>query len=128
METSLTEYPERRRWRRLRSITEHAIVRARVRPGLEVVLLDISARGVRLQTKHRLLPGTYVDLLLSGRSETTVVRGRVLRCTVFRLQPYGVAYRGAIAFAPTVPWLAEISREPCVADDGARVGTTLTSR
>jgi len=127
MAASLTEYPERRRWRRLRSITEHAILRAQVRPGLDVVLLDISARGARLETKHRLLPGAYVDVLLSGPTETTVVRGQVLRCVVACLRPCGVAYRGAIVFEPTVPWLAEVGVEPCNAGYGTRVEMTQTS-
>lgn len=128
METSLTEYPERRHWRRLRSITEHAIVRAQVRPGLDVVLLDISARGAHLETRHRLLPGTYVDVLLSGRTETTVVRGRVLRCVVVCLRPHGVAYRGAIVFEPMIPGWTDVSSEPSVADSTGRVGVTPTSR
>ena len=100
------QYPERRRWRRLRSIGEHGILRVQIRPGLDVVLLDISARGAHVETRHRLPPGVSVDVLLAGHSDTTVVRGQVLRCGVVYLDRLGVSYRGAIAFERTAFWPA----------------------
>ena len=95
MQTVVTD---RRRARRRRTVEEHGIVSARVRPGHEVELIDISAGGALIECRRRLLPGAMIELSLSSGERCTTVRGRVLRCAVVRVKPTAVSYRGAIGF------------------------------
>jgi hypothetical protein len=106
---------ERRHSSRLQE-SEHGIVRARVRPGHEVSVIDASAGGLLIETDRRLLPGAAIDLHLSTAGGTTTVRGCVLRCAVSGLRPAGVFYRGAIGFERHVSCLAR------AADSQALVG------
>jgi hypothetical protein len=98
---------DRRRTPRHARPEEHGILSARVRPGHDVSVVDVSAGGVLIETRHRLMPGTSVDLHLRNDEQTELVRGRVLRCAVARLRPNAVCYRGAIAFDRHLPWFVE---------------------
>ncbi|MCC7417176.1 MAG: PilZ domain-containing protein [Acidobacteria bacterium] len=93
---------ERRRSSRRTGVGSHGIVAARVRPGHAASVIDISAEGVLLETAHRLLPGTDIEVQLETSSSRMSVRGRVLRCSVSALQPC-VRYRGAIGFDRALP-------------------------
>jgi len=84
--------------------TNHDIVSARVRPGRQVAVIDISSGGALIETHHRLLPGTSVELHVEQSDRRITLRGRVLRCAVSRVQPSAVSYRGAIAFDRHLPW------------------------
>jgi PilZ domain len=96
---------ERRASRRARTIAEHGIARARVRPGREATVLDVSSGGIFLETLHRLLPGTTIDLQLTLADRCTSIRGRVLRSAVACLRFGRVLYCGAIAFErPLAPF------------------------
>jgi len=104
---------ERRRNPRQAQPEDHRIVAARVRPGYEVSVVNVSAGGVLIESSCRLLPGTSVDLHLrqqaaaEGKSDTPqseTVRGRVLRCAICRLHSNAVCYRGAIEFDRHLPW------------------------
>ena len=99
--------PNRRRTRRLRQIAEHGIVSARVQPGHRARLIDVSAEGALIETSHRLLPGTCVELHVDADSRRTSIRGRVLRCAVVRVRPTFVCYEGAIAFDQQLPWFVD---------------------
>ena len=98
---------ERRAAPRRRTIREHGIERARVRPGREAAIIDISTGGIFIETRHRLLPGTTIELLLMLADRCTSVRGCVLRSTVACLRHGRVLYRGAIAFERPLPPFAE---------------------
>ena len=98
---------DRRRTRRRRSVEEHGIVAARVRPGHEVSLVDVSAGGALVETDHRLLPGTSVELQLKTENRRAIVRGSVLRCAIVRLRPSSVCYRGAVGFDGHLPWFVD---------------------
>jgi hypothetical protein len=74
------------------------------------MLIDISSGGALIETGHRLLPGTSVELLLERHHYRASVRGRVLRCSVVRLHPSSVCYRGAIGFDRSLPWFVEPDR------------------
>jgi hypothetical protein len=100
----MTERSERRRTRRRQSVDEHGIVRARVRPGYEVVLVDVSAGGALVETARRLFPGSLIELQLSSAARSASVRGRVIRCTVSRVKAASVRYRGAIRFDRELSW------------------------
>ena len=98
---------DRRQARRLSQGEDHGIVSARVRPGHRAKVIDVSAGGALIETPHRLLPGTAVELHVETRSHRTNVRGRVLRCAVVIVRPSWVCYRGAIGFDRHLPWLAD---------------------
>jgi hypothetical protein len=95
---------DRRRTPRHRRVEQHGIVSAKVRPGRHASVVDVSAGGALVETTHRLLPGTAVELQLETSVERATVRGRVLRCTVAGLHPTSVCYRGAIGFDRHLPW------------------------
>lgn len=101
----MTTPPDRRQTRRHLDADEHGVVSARVRPGHRAKLIDISAGGALIETSHRLLPGTSVELHVETRSHRTNVRGRVLRCAIVLVRPSWVCYRGAIGFDRHLPWL-----------------------
>jgi hypothetical protein len=99
--------PNRRQTRRRRHIDEHGIVSTRVRPGHRARLIDVSAGGALIETSHRLLPGTSVELQIETDSRRASVRGRVLRSAVVRVRPTFVCYEGAIGFDQHLPWLVD---------------------
>ena len=101
----MTAPPDRRQTRRHLDADEHGVVSTRVRPGHRAKLIDISAGGALIETTHRLLPGTCVELHVETRSHRTNVRGRVLRCAIVLVRPSWVCYRGAIGFDRHLPWL-----------------------
>jgi hypothetical protein len=103
METAMSAHHgvmdrERRVAARRRTVGEHGIERARVRPGREAAVIDVSTGGILIETLHRLLPGTTIELQLTLADRCTSVRGRVLRSTVACLRHGRILYRGAIAF------------------------------
>jgi hypothetical protein len=98
---------ERRRARRRRTVREHGIDSVRVRRGVPVVVVDVSAGGVLVETSHRLPPGMPLEIHLERKTGISTVRGRVLRCGVVRLTASSVCYRGAIGFDQYLPWLIE---------------------
>ena len=99
--------PDRRGMRRLEAVEEHRIVSARVRPGHRARLIDVSAGGALIETSHRLLPGTSVELQVDTGTDRASIRGQVLRCAVVRVRPTWVCYRGAIAFDRHLPWFVD---------------------
>jgi hypothetical protein len=104
-----TDVFERRQSRRRRSVAEHGIVSVRVRPGIDAAIVDVSAAGALIETRHRLLPGTSIDIHFATETRVPVVRGRVIRCVVARVRPDRLFYRGAILFERRVSWLPEES-------------------
>ena len=95
---------ERRQTHRRQRLEEHGIVSTRVRPGHHATLIDVSAGGALIETNHRLLPGTAVELQVETGTVRASVRGRVLRSAVIRVHPSRVCYRGAIGFDTHLPW------------------------
>ena len=89
---------ERRAAPRTHRLEEHGIGAARVRAGRDAAVLNVSVGGVLIETLHRLLPGTTIELQLSIGEQRAEVRGRVLRSAVSCLRHGRVSYRGAIAF------------------------------
>ena len=68
--------PERRGMRRMEGVDEHRIVSASVRPGHRVRLIDVSAGGALVETSHRLLPGTSVELqVATGTDRASIYLG-----------------------------------------------------
>jgi hypothetical protein len=101
---------DRREGRRLAGTEEHGIVSVVVRPGNPAMLIDISAAGALIETEHRLRPGASVDLVMERSEGRASARGRVLRCSVVRVQAASLCYRGAIGFDRPLPWFIECER------------------
>jgi hypothetical protein len=99
---------ERRSAKRRSGIEEHGIVSARIRPGSDASVIDVSSGGALVETLRRLMPGTNIELQLSSSDRRTAIRGRVIRCAVACLNGPGVRYRGAIAFDGYLPWFVDV--------------------
>jgi hypothetical protein len=107
MESIVRPVVDRRRAKRTRHIAEHGILLARVRPGHDASVVDVSAHGALVETAHRLLPGRHIELHLETLEARTAIRGRVLRCSVAGVLASRVSYRGAIGFDLPLSWLAD---------------------
>jgi len=96
---------DRRHTRRHRA--GHGIVSARVRPGCEVSLLDVSAGGALVETSCRLLPGSSIELHLATLDRKALVRGDVLRSAVVQVRAAGICYHAAIGFDRHLSWFVD---------------------
>jgi hypothetical protein len=80
-------------------------VRATLRPGCVVVLLDVSSRGALVQAARPLRPGARVHLQVLTPTRRFAMVATVLRCMVWSLVGTdGVIYRGALRFDHPVEW------------------------
>ena len=124
----MTDMPvERRRNRRHAHGDGYRVLFARVRPGHEVSIIDLSAGGVLVESSRRLLPGLPIELHLRSDRRSEVVRGRILRCAVARVRSNAICYRGAIAFDRHLPWFVD-EESGGYAVPGAERRSALTSR
>ena len=71
---------------------------AKLRPGREATLLDVSGGGARIESEARLLPGTRIELRVLAAGFLQPLRGRILRARVARLKPDHVWYEAAVKF------------------------------
>jgi hypothetical protein len=65
-------------------------------------VVNISPSGVLVEGSTRLLPGTHTDVHVVTRHGRTLVRTRVVRSLVWRLQADSVCYRAALSFETSV--------------------------
>jgi hypothetical protein len=71
----------------------------RLRPGLEVALVNLSTGGALVETLTRLRPGARTALRSSGTGAGWAVTGYVSRAWVAAVEAdRGVVYRGALVF------------------------------
>jgi hypothetical protein len=83
----------------------------RVRPGRDVVVVNLSAGGLLVEGVWRFRPGGSVDLHIAFDAHPIEARGRVLRCFVCGIDGReGVRYRAAIVLAAPI----EVARPPGV--------------
>jgi hypothetical protein len=74
-------------------------VRATLRPGCEVRIVDVSPGGALVQGERPLRPGARVHMQVVTSARTFTLTARVLRCAVWTLHHLdGVTYRGALQF------------------------------
>jgi hypothetical protein len=66
-----------------------------LRPGHEIVLVDVTARGVLIETPARVLPGARVELQLGRDGARCRTGGLVRRSRVVSLRP--LRFQAAIA-------------------------------
>ena len=96
--------PDRRREERVAG----AGLRARVRPGHRLIVIDLSARGALVEAGRPLRPGSHVDLHLETEARRGTVGARVVRCAVAAIDAEsGVTYRAALSFNERCDWVRE---------------------
>jgi hypothetical protein len=92
-------------------------VRATLRPGCEVRVVDVSSGGALVQGERPLRPGARVHMQVVTSARTFTLTAHVLRCAVWTLHPLdGVTYRGALQFD---------DRCESFWEDGTHVGTRV---
>lgn len=96
---------DRRTARRFCGPEDHGILLARVRPGHAACIVDVSAVGALVETHHRLLPGTSIELSVQTSDCRAALRGRVVRCSVARVEATKIWYRGALDFDWPISWM-----------------------
>ena len=89
---------ERRRESRLTPDQTRVAETAKLRPGFDIRIVDISARGVLIEVPTRLHIGARVELALftSDTSARLELLASVRRCHISNLTP--LTYRGALEF------------------------------
>ena len=91
--------PDRRRAIRKRRADLPWLRGLRLRPGLDVALVNLSAGGALVETPTRLRPGAPTVLQLTGAVGSWTVSGLVSRAWVAAVAgEHGVVYRGALVF------------------------------
>ena len=84
-----------------------AHLRATLRPGNAVLLVNLARGGALVHSKRPLPPGGRVHVQITGGAQPLGIPGQVLRCTVASLcAKEGPVYSGALRFdSPCdVPW------------------------
>ena len=89
---------DRRRAPRRLVAADEPLSRARLRTGGQLLVLDASAWGALAESTERLLPGRHLDVHVVSVQGRVLVRSRVARAFVSRLDADAVHYRAALAF------------------------------
>jgi hypothetical protein len=97
---------ERRRDTRYGQLAAHGIV-ARVRPGREVVLVDVSPSGALIESASPLRPGARVHVHLKTSASATAFNAHVTRCAVAAITDAGVVYCAALHFDHRNEWVGQ---------------------
>jgi hypothetical protein len=83
-------------------------MRARMRPGYRLVIVDLSARGALVEAGRPLRPGSYVEVQLETDVQRGTVAARVVRCAVAAIDSEsGVTYRAGLSFNDACDWVRE---------------------
>jgi hypothetical protein len=94
---------DRRLDRRL-APSQRAEMRATLRPGCVVLLVDVSTGGALVEAPRPLRPGARVHFQVIAGVRRFAVPAHITRCLVWSLDPAGVIYRGALRFDHRVDW------------------------
>ncbi|HET7698317.1 MAG TPA: PilZ domain-containing protein [Vicinamibacterales bacterium] len=88
-------------------------LRARVRPGHTLAIVDVSAGGALVEAACQLRPGSRVDVHLERDDGRRTVAAMVSRCSVSAIDAVeGVLYRAALCFTERCDWVREsLTRE-----------------
>ena len=83
-------------------------LRARMRPGYRLVIVDLSCAGALVEAGRPLRPGSNVDLHLESAARAATVAARVMRCAVAAIDAEcGVTYRAALCFKESCDMVRE---------------------
>ena len=93
---------DRRRAARRLLAPGEPLAHAKLRTGGQLIVLDASSWGALTETTERLLPGRHLDVHVVTSGGRVLVRGRVARAYVYRLQPDAIYYRAALAFEQAI--------------------------
>jgi len=93
---------ERRRSSRRVVAADEPLAHARLRTGGQLQVVEASSWGALTQTTERLLPGRHLDVHIASAEGRTLVRCRVARAFVVRVEPDAVHYRVAFSFERAV--------------------------
>ena len=94
--------------RRLEARLAPGGVRARLRLGDRLSLVDVTSSGALVDAGRPLRPGSRVDVQIESERRNGLVTARVLRCSVVAIEPErGVTYRAALVFGEPCEWLRE---------------------
>ncbi len=93
---------ERRRATRRTVAADEPLAHAKLRTGGQLVVLDASNWGALAETTARLLPGRHLDVHIVTSGGRTLVRSRVARAYVCRVQSDAIHYHTALAFEQAV--------------------------
>jgi hypothetical protein len=84
-------------------------MRARMRRGYPLAVIDLSARGALVEGRQPLRPGSYVDVHLESDARRETLAARVVRCAVSAIDAEaGVTYRAALSFTNSCDWVREV--------------------
>ena len=72
-------------------------------------IINVSQNGLLIDTAFRLCPGNALAIILRSEHSRERVRARVVRSTVYRLQPSSV-FRVALSLAHPIEWLDRLRR------------------
>jgi len=89
---------ERRRATRRNVAADEPLGHARLRTGGRLRVVEASSWGAVMETTERLLPGRHLDVHIVSAEGRILVRSRVARAFVFKVEPDAVHYRVAFAF------------------------------
>ena len=83
-------------------------MRARMRPGHHLVVIDVSAGGALVEAGRPLRPGSQVEVQMESVDRRGRLAARVVRCTVAAIHPEsGVTYQAALSFNESCDWVCE---------------------
>jgi hypothetical protein len=91
-------FRERRACPRCVCSQRHGWGAARIRPGHDVQVLDLSSLGALIQSTTRLVPNSRVELRFGKNGLARTIRGRIVRSYVCAIDADVVFYRSAVAF------------------------------
>lgn len=95
---SQTDAPNRRQYRRVPANLLPSLS-ARLSGGAAVKLLDVSRRGVRLETALHMRPGQTVCIRFVAADATVTLSAAVVRATVAHIESDGIRYETALSLA-----------------------------
>lgn len=98
---------ERRRHPRVTPFEWQGGIRGRIRPGHDVLVIDLSEGGALVETSRRLTPGSTAEIQLDAPDGRHTTRGVVVRSYVCLLLADQLLFRTAVALERPVPWLRE---------------------
>ena len=104
---------------------------AKLRTGAQLRIVDASAWGALAETAERLLPGRHLDVHIVSAEGRILVRARVARAYVARLEATAIQYRAALAFDRTLDVRADgypipVALRGIEIDQGNRYPTSAT--
>lgn len=105
---------------------DESLSRLRLRTGRELTVVNISSSGALVEGATRLLPGTRAEVHLVTRRGRVLVRTRIVRARVWRLEPDLVCYRTALCFDVSVDAEPGVTRSERIESGGYLVPGEIT--